>query len=69
MITQERKDELTAAGYVIEDLGAEYGPQFEGMFRWLNSTHPRNWDGYGCECFSEDEAWADADRSFTRDGI
>lgn len=60
MITQERKAELTAAGYVIEDMGAEWGANFAGQYRWLNNEHPMAGDGFGVEQYSEADAWIDA---------
>lgn len=58
MISAERKAELIAAGYLIENMGAEWGADFEGQYRWLNGRHEG--DGYGNIMYSEEEAWADA---------
>ncbi len=36
MISAERKTELETLGYFIEDMGDEYGPEYEGQYRWFN---------------------------------
>ena len=55
MITAAQKAELAALGYVIEDMGQEYGPEFEGAFRWLNTQTDDFQDG--AESWSIDAAW------------
>ena len=35
-ITTERQVELESLGYYIEDMGEEYGEEFEGEYRWVN---------------------------------
>lgn len=59
MITDCRKKELILAGYEVEDLGNVYGPQFQGMYRWINKELDDFQDG--CESYSEDDAWILAD--------
>lgn len=50
--------ELQRLGFKVEDLGAEYGPAHQGVFRWINIV--------ACEfqqdddSRSEGEAWAAA---------
>lgn len=59
MITQARKDELTAAGYKIEDMEAAWGPGWwSGSFRWINNT--LQGDTFGEPQDSEADAWDDA---------
>lgn len=60
MISAERKAELEAAGYSIEDMGAEWGADFGGQHRWLNSR--LTGDTFGVIQYSEADAWADADQ-------
>lgn len=59
MITQERKAELTAAGYKIENMESVWGADYAGQYRWIN-TKQDDEDGFGVIQFSVDEAWADA---------
>lgn len=47
---------LMIKGYRIEDMGAEYGENFNGQYRWMNDKN----DDFGVPQFSEDDAWADA---------
>lgn len=68
MITQERKDQLRSAGYKIEDMGANWGTDFAGQFRWLNDNPPHV-DGFGVIQYSEEDAWADADQFEARYGF
>jgi len=35
-LTTEQIFTLIDAGYAIEDMGHEYGPDFMGQYRWLN---------------------------------
>lgn len=58
-VSPERKVELEAAGYKIEDMGAAWGTDFGGQYRWLNSSHEG--DGFGVIQYSEADAWCDAD--------
>ena len=67
MITQARKDELIAAGYSIEDMGAVWGADFAEQYRWLNARH--DGDGFGVIQYSLDDAWADADQFEARYGF
>lgn len=61
MITQAQKDVLTAAGYTIEDMGAVWGQDYAGQYRWMNDQHEEDGgDGFGVEQYSEDDAWEDA---------
>ena len=59
MITQERKDELTAAGYYVEDMEKVWGRTFRSCYRWLNDTLTEG-DLFGGQMYSEEDAWADA---------
>lgn len=60
MITAERKAELTAKGFYVEDMGAEYGEDFAGEFRWMNDATGEFQDDDTSD--SADEAWAKADK-------
>lgn len=55
MITAERKAELQALGYYVEDMGKEHGTEWEGQFRFMNSKSDdfQDWD----TSESEDLAW------------
>lgn len=59
MATAERIEELKSAGYVVEDMGAEYGAEFAGQYRWMNTVTGDFQDWGTSE--SEAEAWDDAD--------
>lgn len=59
MITEQRKQELAAAGYTIEDM-SQHGPEWEGQYRWLNDRVEG--DGWGYPHCSEQEAWLAAGR-------
>lgn len=43
MKTQEQ---LEAMGYTVEDMGAVWGEDFAGQYRW-NATHGDKSDGFG----------------------
>jgi hypothetical protein len=60
MVTQEQKDKLIQAGYTVEDMGAAWGREWIGQYRWLNAAVEG--DGFGYPQLSEDEAWASAAR-------
>lgn len=66
MITQERKDQLRAAGYKTEDMRAVWGKQFHGQFRWLNNRHEG--DGFGNVQYGVEDAWFDAHQFEARYG-
>jgi len=66
MVTQERIAELQALGYMVEDVGAEYGSDFAGQYRWLNGRHEG--DGFGNIEYSIEDVWAAADRYEKRNG-
>ncbi|MFT4064307.1 hypothetical protein [Paraburkholderia sp.] len=54
MITAERKAELIADGYTVEDMGAEWGSDFTGQYRWINK------DGSFQDfepSYAEEDAW------------
>lgn len=57
MKTQEQ---LEAMGYTVEDMGAVWGEDFAGQYRWLNATHGDKSDGFGVIQYSLAEAWSDA---------
>lgn len=59
MITAERQGELEALGYMVEDMGVVYGPEFNGQFRWINTLTSEFQDGD--VSYSSAEAWCDAD--------
>lgn len=67
MIAPSRKAELVAAGYKVEDMGAEWGTDFAGQYRWINNS-PAHVDGFGVIQYSEEDAWADADQFQVRYG-
>ena len=52
--------QLEAMGYTVEDMGAVWGDDFAGQYRWINSTHGDKSDGFGVTQYSEGEAWSDA---------
>lgn len=54
MITQEQKKALQDKGYAVEDMGAEWGADFAGQYRWTLG------DDAGVPQFSEADAWEDA---------
>ena len=56
MITQERKDELTKAGWYIEDMGEEWGPDFADQYRFM---HKHDEDTFGDIQYSMEDAWDD----------
>lgn len=57
----ERIEELKAKGYIVEDMGLVYGPEFNGQFRWINETTNdfQDWGTVDCEA----DAWVVADRN------
>lgn len=38
MITAQQKQELERRGFYVEDMGAEYGVEWSGHFRWLHPS-------------------------------
>lgn len=60
MTTHERKSELIAQGFYVEDMQAEYGAEYAGMFRWMNDKTGDFQDDD--VSYSVDAAWARADR-------
>lgn len=56
MISQETKAKLIARGFYVESMGFEYGPEFEGQYRWMNSITNDFQDSDTSD--SEDAAWA-----------
>lgn len=46
---------LKEQGYFVEHIADSYGPQFSGMYRWMNSKTHAFQDGG--ESYSEMEAW------------
>ena len=59
MITLERKCQLLNQGFYVEDMGSEYGPEFEGCFRWMNKITDEFQDGDFS--YDEESAWIEAD--------
>jgi hypothetical protein len=60
MITEARIEELKALGYTVEDMGAEHGEEFAGLYRWF---HDRSGHFQDSEpSFSNPSAWESADR-------
>lgn len=47
--------ELKEQGFFVEDVGSEYGPQFDGRYRWMNSKTGDFQDGD--MSYSEVDAW------------
>lgn len=58
MVTQEQKDKLIQAGYIVEDMGTTWGHDWIGQYRWVNSTVDA--DGFGYPQHSEEDAWLSA---------
>lgn len=56
--TPEEIIELQRLGFKVEDLGAEYGPSHQGVFRWVNIVAGEFQQD--AESHSEAEAWAAA---------
>jgi hypothetical protein len=54
--TPEQIAALQAQGYYVEDMGAEWGAEWAGKFRWMkrDSDEFQDWDTSD----SEAEAWA-----------
>lgn len=65
MVTREQ---LQAAGVVIEDMAAEWGASFAGQYRWLSPAELDD-DGFGAICASVEEAWNDAVNYFNNVGV
>jgi hypothetical protein len=59
VISEERRMELRKAGYRVEDMGAEYGPSFEGQWRFINIV-TGDFQDHDTST-SEDDAWQEAD--------
>jgi hypothetical protein len=57
MISQETKANLIAQGFYVEDMGQEYGAEFAGEFRWMNSISGDFQDFNTSD--SEDAAWVE----------
>lgn len=57
MIGIERKFQLIAAGYTVEDMCNVWGPQFDGQYRWINRSIEDRCDGFGEIQYSEADAW------------
>lgn len=55
--TPKQIEALKAAGFYVEDMGAEYGDEFKGQFRWMNDKSGDFQDHD--VSFSESEAWAE----------
>ena len=60
MISANRKAELQAKGFYVEDMEREWGSDFECQYRWIN----RKMDDFGGIFFCEEDAWTDADNYF-----
>lgn len=55
------RKQLEALGYTVEDMGKEWGSDFAGQYRWMNSAHEADGgDGFGVVQYSEEAAWEDA---------
>ena len=62
-VTDERKAELKALGYAIEDMNEEHGSDFEGQFRWIRDLPGFEFDFQdGHTSFSAEEAWIVCDQ-------
>ena len=59
MISTTRIAELESLGYYVEDMGVEYGEEFDGQFRWVNDEIDEFQDA-DMSCSVED-AWILAD--------
>lgn len=59
MIADERKAQLEALGYFVEDMGSEYGCYFDDQYRWMNNV-TLDFQDYGTSSSVED-AWIEAD--------
>ena len=59
MISTTRIAELESLGYYVEDMGVEYGEEFEGQFRFVNDDLDVFQDA-DTSC-SESDAWDQAD--------
>lgn len=53
------REELKALGYYVEDMGKEYGSEWEGQYRWMNKITGDFQDSDTSD--SEEEAWKDAE--------
>ncbi|MGV2866351.1 hypothetical protein [Achromobacter sp. AGC39] len=68
-VSDARKGELQAKGYWIEDMGAVWGADFKGRYRWMLSTIPVACSergellDWGEEAYSVEEAWSLADEA------
>lgn len=60
LANHDEKQALVAAGYSVENMGAVWGSDFVGRYRWINETHENVGGGFGIIQYSEDDAWADA---------
>ena len=62
-LLDSQKQQLIEAGYTVQDLGKDYGQEFNGTYRWwLNDEEWQDAE----ESFSEDDAWLSAWYYFTR---
>jgi hypothetical protein len=59
MVSEARRQELARKGYFIEDMGVEYGLEYEGQFRWMNSR-TNEFQDYEAS-YSINDAWTAAD--------
>jgi len=57
MISPETKAHLIAQGFYVEDMGEEYGSEWAGEFRWMNSVTSDFQDHSTSE--SEEAAWVE----------
>jgi hypothetical protein len=55
---------LKNAGYIVENMGLEYGSDFEGCFRWMNLLNDTFQDHD--VSYSEDDAWKLAEQNFAQ---
>jgi len=55
MTFQETKAKLISQGFYVEDMGQEYGAEFAGEYRWMNSVTNDFQDHDTSE--SEEAAW------------
>lgn len=61
MLTPERIETLKRIGYTVEDMGAEHGSDFKGLYRWLLDEGATD---HGGEETSRIDAWNDANNHY-----
>ena len=56
LITEVQKAELVEFGYTVEDIGAVWGPEHNGTYRWWLGDDFQDYE----PSYSEDAAWYNA---------